>query len=257
MSGNDEWKNVLIHGYAKLMFNDTKPNFAFYLHQAVRDFNSYTTINLLLKMTNMKFINDKDKRNMSAAFIAASHGNEHALQCLLDYGAHPYFKVSISYTNIHRFGTDLVLKCKNIYFCGYNILHTASQNGHIQIVEMLVERYNDKILSTRNSMNLTAFELAVENGHTVVTTYLLNKKTSFANLLALHHSAENGHSSIVKLLLENGVKDTCLLCKDSIYWIPDTHGRMQQDFDIGNVVMYGNSTTEENYKFYDDWYLIT
>ncbi|XP_071177855.1 ankyrin-3-like [Mytilus edulis] len=208
-------------------------------------------------MTNIRYINDIDDRHMSAAFIAASHGNEHALQCLLDYGADPYFKVSFSSNNIRRFGTDLVHKCKHIYFCGYTILHIASQNGHIQTVEMLVERYHDKILSKRNSMNLTAFELAAENGHTVITTYLLNKKTSFANLLSLHHAAENGHSSVVKLLLENGVKDTCLLCNDSIYWIPDTHGRMQQDFTVKNIVMYENATTEELYKFYDDWYLIT
>ncbi|VDI83508.1 Hypothetical predicted protein [Mytilus galloprovincialis] len=257
MSKNEEWQNMLINSYAEKMTNVTKMPLLIYLHQTVRDFNSYTTTTLFLKMTNIRYIDDIDDRHMSAAFIAALHGNEHALRCLLDYGADPYFKVAFSYTNIRRFGTDLVHKCKSIYFCGYNILHIASQNGHIQTVEMLVERYNDKIMSTRNSMNLTAFELAAENGHTVITTYLLNKKTSFANLLSLHHAAENGHSSIVKVLLENGVKDTCLLCNDSIYWIPDMHGRVQQDFEIKNIVMYKNMTMEEKYKFYDDWYLIT
>ncbi|VDI47599.1 Hypothetical predicted protein [Mytilus galloprovincialis] len=143
MSGNDEWKNVLINNYTKHIINDTKTTF--YLQQVVRDFNSYTTTNLLLKMTNMKHINDKDERNMSAAFIAASHGNEHALQCLLDNGADPYSKY--------------------------------------------------------------------------------------------------------------GVKDTCLVCNGIFNWIPYSHGRRQQDHTI--VVVYANLTIEENYSFYDDWYLIT
>ncbi|CAC5384594.1 unnamed protein product [Mytilus coruscus] len=104
-------------------------------------------------------------------------------------------------------------------------------------------------------MNLTAFELAAENGHTETAAYLLLKNNSFANLLSLHHASDNGHSKIVKLLLQYGVKDTCLLCNGCIYWIPEAHGIMQQNFI--NIIVYTNLTKEERYSFYDDWYLIT
>ncbi|CAC5384593.1 unnamed protein product [Mytilus coruscus] len=93
MSRNEELQNMLLHSNAKQLPNDTNMPFLFYLYQAARDFNSYTTISLLLKMTNLKHINDKDERNMAVAVIAASHGNENALKCLLDYGADPYSKV--------------------------------------------------------------------------------------------------------------------------------------------------------------------
>lgn len=165
MSRNDDWKTILIQNYSKQILNFTNLPFLFYLHEAVTDFNSYATTNLLLKI--MQYINYTDDRHMSAAFIAASYGNEQALinKCLLDYGADPYLKVLFSYTQNRRLLTDIVHKCKYVYFCGYNILHIASQNGHILVVKMLVERFNDVMLLTRNDMNLTAFDLAAENGH--------------------------------------------------------------------------------------------
>lgn len=84
---------------------------------------------------------------------------------------------------------------------------------------------------------------------------MLLKEKSLASLLSLHHAAENGHSNIIKLLLQYGVKDTCLVCNGTFNWIPYSHGRRQQDHTI--VVVYANLTIEENYSFYDDWYLIT
>ncbi|XP_071177854.1 protein TANC2-like [Mytilus edulis] len=253
MSRNEEWQNILIHRFAKQILNYTNLPLLFYLHEAVTDFNSYATTHLLLKITIMQYINDTDDRHMSAAFIAASHGNEQALKCLLDYGADPYFQVPFPYTIKRRFLTDIVHKCKYIYFCGYNILHIASQNGHIQVVQMLVERFNDFILFTRNDMNLTAFDLAAENGHIAIATYLLNKNNSFANFISLHHAAENGHSSIVNLLLQYGLKDNCVPCNGSIFWIPSSHGRIQQDYRI----KYANLINVKYISFYDDWYLIT
>ncbi|CAG2189083.1 unnamed protein product [Mytilus edulis] len=38
MSENDEWKNVLIHGYTKLMFNDTELNFVFLFAPSCKGF---------------------------------------------------------------------------------------------------------------------------------------------------------------------------------------------------------------------------
>lgn len=86
---------------------------------------------------------------MSAAFIAASHGNEHALKCLLDNGSDPYFKVTFPFSKDQRLLTDLVHGCKYSYFCGYNIVHIASQNGHFQIVKMLVERFQDLLFQKK------------------------------------------------------------------------------------------------------------
>ncbi|CAG2201363.1 AKT [Mytilus edulis] len=96
MSENYQLKSMFKQNYANRIIYNTKLPLLF-LHQVVRDFNSYKTTKLLLSLTNKMYINDTDVRNMTAAFIAASFGNEQALKCLLDYGADPNFKVIFLY----------------------------------------------------------------------------------------------------------------------------------------------------------------
>ena len=172
-------------------------------------------------------INDTDEQNMTAAFIAATFGNEQALKCLLDFGADPNFKVMISYDKKTQCVPDLVHTCKHIFFCGYNILHIASQNGHMQTVKMIVKYYTN-LMFTINDMNLSAFELAAENGHFEIAKYFLDQQSSFGNFLSMHHAAENGHSDIVELLLQYDIKDSCLPCNGAMYWIPDINVRLQR-----------------------------
>jgi hypothetical protein len=38
-------------------------------------------------------------------------------------------------------GHDIVEICKYVYFCGYNILQIAAQNGHKSVVKMLLDRH--------------------------------------------------------------------------------------------------------------------
>jgi ankyrin repeat protein len=38
-------------------------------------------------------------------------------------------------------GHNSVQVCKYVYFCGYNILQIAAQNGHKRVVKMLLDRH--------------------------------------------------------------------------------------------------------------------
>lgn len=81
MSGNHQLQSMFIQNYANRILNITKLPLLSYLQQVVRDFNSYQTTKFIIELTNQMHINDTDEQNMTAAFIAATFGNEQALKC--------------------------------------------------------------------------------------------------------------------------------------------------------------------------------
>ncbi len=82
------------------------------------------------------------------------------------------------------------------------IFLAAAENGHLDIMEYLMIRYQHL-----QSYNNKALELAAENGHLNIIKYLLtdNITISIKNYL-LVEAAKNGHLDIVKYLISKGAQ---------------------------------------------------
>jgi hypothetical protein len=64
---------------------------------------------------------------------------------------------NVRQTAIHFYsGHNIVQICKYVYFCGYNILQIAAQNGHQSVVKMLLDRHK-RLAYVENDMHLNAF----------------------------------------------------------------------------------------------------
>ncbi|CAG2254864.1 unnamed protein product [Mytilus edulis] len=244
------------------------------LYQVVWKYNDYNTTELLLKYIGVDAINTVNTMNQSPAFIAASQGNEMTLKCLLHSGANSAFSVVYDYSAIEAThyirdqnmqfysnisaNHDTVTLCKYIFFCGYTLLHIATQNGHNYVAEMLLRQYK-ALVYLENDMHLNAFHLAVENGHLDIVKLFLHYNNSFADTNSLYKASENGHESILKLLLENGSKDLCLLCNGTFYWLPLLSNRQQQTIKVDKIRSDLTNHQDVHMKtfFYDDWRLIT
>lgn len=145
-----------------------------------------------------------------------------------------------------------------IYFCGYTLLHIATQNGHTYVAEMLLQQYKTLIYS-ENEMHLNAFHLAVENGHLDIVQLLLNYNTNFADTHFLYKASEKGHTQILNWLLDTGLKDVCLPCNGTFYQLPFLSNRQQQTMKLDKIRSGLTFHQDVHIKtfFYDDWRLIT
>ena len=108
-----------------------------------------------------------------------------------------------------------VYDSKSTYFDS-TMLHAAAQRGRVSVVHFLIE--NKAFLSLSNGVQLTAIQIAAEKGHLEVVK-ALHRAGAFADQTALHHAAANNRHEVVNYLLDSGVKDECLRCDGSFYWV--------------------------------------
>ena len=88
---------------------------------------------------------------------------------------------------------------------GATALMLASKNGHFQVAELLLNKQADVNIS--NNKGFTALMLASQNGHFQVAELLLSKQanvnhTANYGATALMLASKNGHFQIVELLLD-------------------------------------------------------
>ena len=88
-------------------------------------------------------------------------------------------------------------------------LRVASENGHLQIVQLLLEAGTDAFVVDRDFQRRTALHLAAANGHAEVVKLLLEAgarkdAADEDGNTALHLATGNGHLEVVRLLLEAG-----------------------------------------------------
>ncbi|CAG2188951.1 unnamed protein product [Mytilus edulis] len=200
-----------------------------------------------------------------AAFTASANGNLKTL--ILFLGNNFNFKSKRDVIQHTMKGANLVYRCKFVFFCGYNVFHIAAQRGYVEIVEYLLEYYPD-IIYEQNKIQLNAFQLAAENGHTRIVKLFLGINSSLADHHSLYYASQQGHTEIVSLLLKY-VNDTCLPCNGTIYWLPSLSLRKQKYITYPIEALNKNSVHFHTIDFLridqilsnailsDDWRLIT
>lgn len=191
--------------------------------------NSTDVLELVLR--HFSDVDCVDNRGITPAFLAAEHGLVDNLAFLVRKGAKvnrktnsiiAMFKKDVKakfgslefrFPDIHVHTPDFQFKSR---FFGATPLHAAAQAGHVNVVRYLLD--NNAFILTFNCAHQTPIQLASENGHVEVVK-TLHEAGAVADQTALHHAAANNRLEVVKFLLENGVKDTCLRCDGSFYWL--------------------------------------
>lgn len=147
---------------------------------------------------------DNDRR--TPAFIAATTGCLKNLIILFERGANLNHTVTCLDLKMPRDTQDSVRECKR-RACEYSLLHSAAQEGNIDIVEFLIENHLNVVKVTGS--NNTAVQLAAENGHLEVVV-ALKKAGAALDGISLHHAAGGGHNHVVEYLKIEGIRDDCI-----------------------------------------------
>ena len=108
---------------------------------------------------------------------------------------------------------------------GDGVIHLAIKNGNLELVKYIMDNANENELIFRNSIEMTPFLLACENGKKDIAEYFLIEKGSSIDERDCHSSSGiilasiNGHNNIIEWLVDlgcsiedkNSVGSTCLL----------------------------------------------
>ncbi|XP_060079863.1 ankyrin repeat domain-containing protein 50-like [Ylistrum balloti] len=195
-----------------------------HLHQMAKTRNSFLGTKLLIRALGRQHIDSLTSANVTATFLAAAFGNSETLRALIDENGNYSFRVA----NPPNKGglEDAVNHCKYKTLWGYGLLDIASQNGHTEVINLLLAK-NQTLLYSKNGLGLTAVHLAAEHGHVHILDTFLEKDNTQADHHSLYLASKNGHLLSVKTLLRHGVKDSCVCCGDKLHWISNNTKRMQ------------------------------
>lgn len=173
------------------------------LHYSARSYNTNIT-NLLVQ--HFSDVDCPDINQRTPSFIAATMGYVGILMVLFERGANLHLTAANLDIESASHSRDPVTECKRKK-CGYSLLHTAAQEGNVDVVKFLLQ-HNVRI-SRPTSVNNTPIQLAAASGH-LETVGILKKAGGILDEFSLHHSAAGGHRQVVQYLLREGVKDTCI-----------------------------------------------
>ena len=238
---------------------------------------------LELLLRHFSYIDCVDDRGITPAFLAAERGFVDNLALLVKKGAKinhktetmvAFYKANLlrALRNVDNDINDLcnlrllidpIGQSKSEHFDS-SMLHAAAQRGRISVVRFLIEQ--GVPLSLLNGAQLTAIQIAAEEGHLEVVKTLY-KAGAFADQTALHHAAANNRLEVVNYLLDIGVKDECLRCDGSFYWMKAGTHRLQSALVFLTPPMFNhcrnkdlfnweNSWPDENITLFDDEHLI-
>ena len=184
----------------------------------------------------------EDNYGFTPGFVAAKSGLKENVEFLVSKGAKIEHRTKpppsfYSLLNSSVVSTDPIERAKTTLW-NSTMLHAAASGGHTAVIRALLKR--NASFREVNGVNLTAIQLAAQNGHLDVVK-LLYYSGANVDHLCLQHAAHAGHTDVVKFLMKIGIWDICMRCDGIFYW-------------LGNKVRYQAGPTY-NFKESDGYIL--
>ena len=170
----------------------------------------------VLKLLRSSFhrIDCEDIYGFTPAFLAGMNGLLENVDFLLRQGANMELRTKPPPTP-NYFLWDPIERSKTAFW-NSTIMHAAAAGGHSKVVLLLLKR--NASFTGLNAVNLTAIELAAQNGHLEVVKILYDHGAPLHHL-SLQHAAFGGHADVVEFIQSAGVVDRCMRCDGSFYWL--------------------------------------
>ena len=159
-------------------------------------------------------IDCEDSFGFTPAFVAAMNGLAENVDYLLSKGANIEHRTKAPPPPSYVWG-DPIARSKTSFW-NSTMMHAAASGGHNDIVRLLLTKNSS--FTEVNGVNLTAIQLAAQNGHLEVVK-VLHKHGAQLDHLSLQYAAFKGHANVVAYLLKFGVEDICMRCDGSFYWL--------------------------------------
>ena len=159
-------------------------------------------------------IDCEDSFGFTPAFVAAMNGLAENVDYLLRKGANIEHRTKAPPPPSYVWD-DPVERSKTSFW-NSTMMHAAASGGHSSIIRLLLTK--NASFTKVNGVNLTAIQLAAQNGHLEVVK-VLHKNGAQLDHLSLQYAAFKGHANVVAYLLKFGVEDICMRCDGSFYWL--------------------------------------
>ena len=164
----------------------------------------------------------EDNYGFTPGFVAAKSGLKENVEFLINKGANIEHRTKpppslYSLMDSSVLATDPIERAKTTLW-NSTMVHAAASGGHTAVIRALLKR--NASFREVNGVNLTAIQLAAQNGHLDVVQ-LLYYSGSNADHLCLQYAAHAGHTDVVKFLMKIGILDTCMRCDGIFYWLGD------------------------------------
>ena len=159
-------------------------------------------------------IDCEDSFGFTPAFVAAMNGLAENVDYLLSKGANIEHRTKAPPPPSYVWG-DPIERSKTSFW-NSTMMHAAASGGHSSIIRLLLTK--NASFTKVNGVNLTAIQLAAQNGHLEVVK-VLHKHGAQLDHLSLQYAAFKGHANVVAYLLNFSVEDICMRCDGSFYWL--------------------------------------
>ena len=235
------WKKDFVRKFLTVpskVFDSSDPTINRTLLHLAATINSTDALDLLLR--HVTYDDYIDNRGITPAFLAAEHGLVRNLALMVKKGANIHHETKSLSSTYKLQGKESVesdsmnIRCNPVFqskskLFSSTMLHAAAHGGHLEVVNFLID--NGANISTVNGVQLNALQIAAEKGHVEVVKTLY-EAGAVPDQTALHHASANNKLEVVKYLLQIGVKDKCMRCDGSFYWLKGKHRLQRDNFSI-------------------------